>query len=130
MDYDFKNIATMTKFQWLTNYKENKYLLFVHIINAKSHTLIHVTDSSQFMDSYSQNDSSLNQHTNLSLSNITCKEDFIEINDTCLPRCDRFELISHSGAQLRIYTVLIVSCLALLICILIVILSIKYYKTM
>ena len=82
------------------------------------------------MDSYPQNDSSLNQLTNLSLINITCKEDFIEINNTCLPRCDKFELTTHSGALLLIYSELIASCLALLICILIVILSIKNYKTM
>ena len=108
----------------------NQCLLFVHIINTKLHTLIHVIDSSQFMDSYPQNNSSLNQHTNLSLINITCKEDFIEINNTCLPRCDKFELTTHSGALLLIYSELIASCLGVLICILIVILSIKNYKTM
>ena len=108
----------------------NINIFICYYYQYKLHTLIYVIDSSQFTDGYPQNNSSLNQLTNLSLSNITCKEDFIEINDTCRPRCDKFELTTHSGALLLIYSELIASCLAVLICILIVILSIKYYKTM
>ena len=67
---------------------------------------------------------------NFTLQDITCKEDFIKINNTCHPRCDRFEQGTHDGSQLLIYSELIASCVALLLCILIIGISIKNYKIM
>ena len=122
MTYQNFNLLPITK-------EINIFYLFISL-TSNYIPLIYIIDSSQFKDSYPQNNTSINQHSNLSPSNITCKEDFIEINNTCLPRCDRFELTTHSGALLLIYSELIASCLAVLICILIVILSIKNYKTM
>ena len=59
-----------------------------------------------------------------------CRDDFIKINNTCEPRCDRFEQATHHGSQLLIYSELIASYVALLLCILIVALSVKDYKIM
>ena len=72
----------------------------------------------------------LNQQQSSILQNITCREDFSEINNTCQPRCDRFVQTSHVGTEIYIYTELIASCLAILICIPIVGLLIKNYKKM
>ena len=77
-----------------------------------------------------QNDSSLNQSSNSIIENITCRSDFSKVNNVCQPRCDRFEQGTHIGTQIMIYSELVPSCVALLICILIMILSIKNYKTM
>ena len=76
------------------------------------------------------NMSSLNHEQSPILQNITCREDFNKINYTCEPRCDRFIQTSHTGSQIYIYTELISSCLAILICIPIVALLIKNYKKM
>ena len=76
------------------------------------------------------NVSFINTSLNSTLQNITCREDFIKINNTCQPRCDRFEVGTHTGSQLLIYSELIASCVGLLLCILIVGLSIKDYKKM
>ena len=77
-----------------------------------------------------ENNSFINTSLSSTLQNITCREDFININNTCQPRCDRFEQGTHDGSQLLIYSELISSCVALLLCILIVSISIKDYKTM
>ena len=76
------------------------------------------------------NSSFITTSLNSTVQNITCREDFININNTCQPRCDRFEQGTHTGSQLLIYSELIASCVALLLCILIVVLSIKHYNTM
>ena len=76
------------------------------------------------------NGSLINTFFNSTLQNITCREDFRIINNTCQPRCDRFEQGTHDGNQLLIYSELIASCFALLLCILIVGISVKDYKTM
>ena len=60
----------------------------------------------------------------------TCREDFIEINLTCQPRCDKFEQSSHVGTQVLISAEIFASVFGLLVCILIIGLSIKDYKTM
>ena len=60
----------------------------------------------------------------------TCREDFIEINMTCQPRCDKFEQSNHIGTQLLIIAEIFASVFGLLVCILIMGLSIKDYKTM
>ena len=77
-----------------------------------------------------QDESLLNQSSNFILENLTCADDFSKVNNICQPRCDRFEQGTHIGTQIMIYTEIIPSCVALLLCILIVILSIKNYKTM
>ena len=64
------------------------------------------------------------------LPNVTCANDFSKVNNICQPRCDRFEQGTRTGTQIRIYSEIIPSCVTLLLCILIVILSIKNYKTM
>ena len=76
------------------------------------------------------NGSFINTSLNSTLQNITCREDFININNTCHPRCDRFEQDTHDRSQLLIYSELISSCVALLLCILIIGISIKNYRTM
>ena len=60
----------------------------------------------------------------------TCREDFIEINMTCQPRCDKFEQSSHVGTQLLIISEIFACFFGLLVCVLIIGLSIKDYKTM
>ena len=60
----------------------------------------------------------------------TCREDFIEINMTCQPRCDKFEQSNHIGTQFLIIAEIFASVFGLLVCILIMGLSIKDYKTM
>ena len=77
-----------------------------------------------------ENGSFINKSLNYTIQNITCREDFIKINNTCQPRCDRFEQGTHNGSQLLICSELIASCVALLLCILIVAISIKNYKSM
>ena len=72
----------------------------------------------------------INKSLNSTLQNITCRDDFIKINNTCQPRCDRFEEGTHTGSQLLIYSELIASSFGLLVCILIVTISIKDYKKM
>ena len=76
------------------------------------------------------NCSLLNNSLNPTIQNITCREDFIKINNTCQPRCDRFEQGTHEGSQLLIYSDLIASIVNLLLCIVIVAISIKDYKIM
>lgn len=46
------------------------------------------------------------------LSNITCKDDFMLINRTCFPRCDKFEDYSHETTQARQISVIIASTIA------------------
>ena len=77
-----------------------------------------------------ENVSFINTSLNSTLQNITCRQDFIKIKNTCQPRCDRFEVGTHTGSQLLIYSELIASCVGLLLCILIVALSIKDCKIM
>ena len=76
------------------------------------------------------NVSFVNTSLNSTLQNTTCREDFIKINKTCQPRCDRFEVGTHTGSQLSTYSELTASCVALLLCILIAVISIKDYKKM
>ena len=66
------------------------------------------------------------------MSNFTkiCREDFIEINMICQPRCDKFEQCSHVGTKLLITAEIFASVFGLLVCILIIGLSIKDYETM
>ena len=42
----------------------------------------------------------INTSNNSTLQNMTCREDFIKINNACHPRCDRFEEYTHDGRQL------------------------------
>ena len=77
-----------------------------------------------------QNESLLNQSSNSILQNITCRNDFSKVNNTCQPRCDRFEQGTHIGTQIMIYSEIVASCVALFFCILILVLSVKNYKTM
>ena len=76
------------------------------------------------------NGSFINTFLNTTLQNITCRDDFIKINNTCHPQCDRFKQGTYDGSQLLIYSELIASIVALLLCILIVTISIKNYKSM
>ena len=77
-----------------------------------------------------QNKSLLSYSSNPTIENVTCRNDFSKVNNTCQPRCDRFEQGSHIGTQVMIYSEVVASYVALLICIPIVILSIKNHKTM
>lgn len=61
---------------------------------------------------------------------ITCREDFVETNSTCQPRCDKFEQTTHAGVLTMIYSELFASITGLLVVVLIMILSLKNYKTM
>ena len=62
--------------------------------------------------------------------NITCREDFYELNNTCLPRCDKFEIYRHAEFMVVILSQVVASSISVFICLLIVILSIKDYKIM
>ena len=97
-------------------------------------TSTHISEKYHIIVSYliidTGNSSFITTSLNFTVQNITCREDFININNTCQPRCDRFEQGTHYGSLLLIYSELIASCVALLLCILIVAISIKNYKTM
>ena len=77
-----------------------------------------------------KNKSLLSYSSNSTIENITCRNDFSKVNNTCQPRCDRFEQGPHIGTKVWIYSEVVASYVALLLCILIVTLSIKNYKTM
>ena len=62
--------------------------------------------------------------------NITCREDFYQLNNTCHPRCDKFEVFTHAGSVAIIVSQVVASSIGVCICLLIVILSIKDYKIM
>ena len=62
--------------------------------------------------------------------NITCKEDFYRLNNTCLPRCDKFETYTHAGSAIIMVSQVVASSIGVFTCLLIVILSIKDYKIM
>ena len=94
----------------------------------KAHMLFLITIASIDLYTDYQNESLLNRSLNSMPQNITCRNDFSKVNNTCQPRCDRFEL--YIGIQILIHSEVVASCVALLLCILIVILSIKNYKTM
>ena len=104
----------------LVNLIKNKKCIHICLITIASINLY--TDH--------QNKSLLNYYSNPTLENITCRSDFSKDNNTCQPRCDRFEQGPHIRTQILIYSEVVASCVALLLCILIVILSIKNYKTM
>ena len=61
---------------------------------------------------------------------ITCREDFIKINSTCIPHCDKFEEFPPFETDFLISIEIIASVLALIVSILIIILSIKDHKRM
>lgn len=63
-------------------------------------------------------------------ANFTCRDDFIEINSTCVPRCDKFEENTHYGTSLVVYSEIIASLIALSVTAVIIVLSIKTHKTM
>ena len=62
--------------------------------------------------------------------NITCREDFYELNNTCLPRCDTFEIYTHAEYMVVMVCQVVASSFVVFICLLIVILSINDYKIM
>ena len=62
--------------------------------------------------------------------NITCREDFYELNNTCRPRCDKFEIYIHPGYMVYAVCQVVASSIGVFICLLIIILSIKDYKIM
>ena len=62
--------------------------------------------------------------------NITCRDDFYQLNDTCLPRCDTFEIYTHAGFVAVMVSQVVASSIGVCTCLLIVILSIKDYKIM
>ena len=47
-------------------------------------------------------------------SNITCLDDFLEINSTCIPRCDRFQQDFQLKSKLRVTTEIVASYVAML----------------
>ena len=62
--------------------------------------------------------------------NITCREDFYELNNTCLPRCDKFEGNPHTASLTMVVSEEVAVSIGVLACLIIIILSIKDYKTM
>ena len=62
--------------------------------------------------------------------NVSCREDFYELNNTCLPRCDKFEVYTHAEYMVVIVCQVFASSIGVFICLLIIILSIKDYKIM
>ena len=76
------------------------------------------------------NDTSFNDSVIDTSSNITCKEDFIKINSTCIPHCDKFGEFTHFETNVVISIEVIGSVIASIVSILIIVLSIKDYKRM
>ena len=62
--------------------------------------------------------------------NITCREDFYELNNTCRPRCDKFEIHTYAGSVVLKVSQVVASSISVFTCLLIIILSIKEYKIM
>ena len=62
--------------------------------------------------------------------NITCREDFYQLNNTCHPRCDTFEIHTYAGSVVLKVSQVVASSIGVFICLLIIILSIKDYKIM
>ncbi|XP_019854872.1 PREDICTED: uncharacterized protein LOC109583828 isoform X2 [Amphimedon queenslandica] len=60
---------------------------------------------------------------------IACREDFVEIDLICEPRCDSFEQTgSHLDSQLLIYSEVVATSIALTFCIIAIIVAVKEYK--
>ena len=79
------------------------------------------SNDTSFDDLFDSNDTS---------TEIICKEDFIKINSTCIPRCDKFELAKPFETKLLIAVEVIASAIGLILSILIIVLSVKDYKKM
>ena len=62
--------------------------------------------------------------------NITCREDFYKLNNTCLPQCYKFQAFKHAESASIMVSQVVASSIGVCICLLIVILSIKDYKIM
>ena len=62
--------------------------------------------------------------------NITCRDDFYQLNNTCLPCCDKFEVFTHAASVASMVSQVAGSSIGVCTCLLIVILSIKDYKIM
>ena len=76
------------------------------------------------------NDTTINITDTWEDFNITCKEDFYELNNTCLPRCDKFEGNPHTASLTMVISEEVAVSIGVLACLIIIILSMKDYKTM
>ena len=62
--------------------------------------------------------------------NITCREDLYELNNTCLPHCDKLEGNPHTASLTMVVSEEVAVTIGVLACLIIIIPSIKDYKTM
>ena len=64
-------------------------------------------------------------------NNITCLDDFMEVNSTCLPVCEKFQQFSSPGlANVVVYSEVVAGAVALIVAILIIACATGNYKKM
>ena len=68
--------------------------------------------------------------TNLTLSNITCRDGFSEVNSICLPRCDKFSDSPREASDFTLKAQAVASVVAIIVSTVALVLSVFSYKTM
>ena len=76
------------------------------------------------------NDTILNDTNTWEDFNITCREDFYELNKTCLPRCDKFRENDYTASMTMVISEVVSVSIGVLVCLIILVLSIINHKTM
>ena len=62
--------------------------------------------------------------------NITCREDFYEVNNTCFPRCDKFRENDYTASMTMVISEVVSVSIGVFVCLIILVLSIINHKTM
>ena len=62
--------------------------------------------------------------------NITCREDFYELNNTCFPRCDKFRENEYTASMTMVVSEEVAVSIGIFLSLFILLLSIIYHKTM
>ena len=103
------------------------YIIFITITALKNSFFFqHIAEET--VSNYSM--FSLPKQNNI-VDNITCRDDFYLFNnDTCIPRCDRFEEHPHAAIQTAMIAEIIAVIIALSISCLALVLSIYNWKNM
>ena len=76
------------------------------------------------------NDTTLNDTNTWEDFNITCREDFYELNNTCFPRCDNFRENDYTASMTMVISEVVAVSIGLFVCLIILVLSIINHKTM
>ena len=62
--------------------------------------------------------------------NITCRDDFMKVNSTCLPACGKFDQLPPDLSDVIVYSEVTAGCVAIIVAIIIIACAARDYKKM